>query len=166
MTLPNATSPTAPERRQAAVYRLFAADDTLLYIGSAYDPEQRCIGHHDKPWWPQVARRTEEWHPSRGAAYAAEMAAVAVERAKYNVMGAPGARSDAMRRRDEMARVRGQVIAEMHRVQNQAMADLRAAGGSWREARDVADAAGLAFLEESGLFPAWVARQKAHRAAE
>ncbi|MGY5033279.1 GIY-YIG nuclease family protein [Streptomyces sp. 900116325] len=50
---------TQPSRR-AAVYRLYDAADALLYVGSAYDPEERCKAHHDKPWWPKVTRRAEQ----------------------------------------------------------------------------------------------------------
>lgn len=46
--------------RRAAVYRLYDAAGTLLYIGSAYDPEQRVERHRKKPWWPQAVRRTDE----------------------------------------------------------------------------------------------------------
>lgn len=67
---------TQPSRR-AAVYRLFAADGALLYIGSAFDPEERCKAHAGTPWWSTVTRRTEEWHPTRGRAYSAEMGAIA-----------------------------------------------------------------------------------------
>lgn len=58
MTVPNDTDAAS---RKAAVYRLYAADGTLLYIGSSYDPDRRCEAHHRTPWWRQVARRTDEW---------------------------------------------------------------------------------------------------------
>ncbi|MGW1525411.1 GIY-YIG nuclease family protein [Streptomyces sp. NPDC002159] len=80
-----------PEQRarRAAVYRLFDAAGELLYIGSAYDPEERCKEHHSKAWWPQVASRTEEWRRSRLDAYAWEMKAIANEGPLHNVMGTP-----------------------------------------------------------------------------
>jgi predicted DNA-binding transcriptional regulator AlpA len=75
--------------RQAAVYRLYAADGSLLYIGSSYNPERRYRDHYSKPWWPLVARRVEEWHPSKDDAYAAEMKAIAAEGPAHNHMGTP-----------------------------------------------------------------------------
>lgn len=76
-------------QRQAAVYRLYGADDTLLYIGSTFDPEKRFQAHRPKPWWPLVTRHTVEWHPSKDDAYAAEMAAIAAEGPAHNHMGTP-----------------------------------------------------------------------------
>ncbi|MFE2353448.1 GIY-YIG nuclease family protein [Streptomyces parvulus] len=75
--------------RQAAVYRLYAADGSLLYIGSSYNPKRRCLDHHTKPWWAQVDRRADEWHPSKAEAYVAEMAAIAAESPTHNEMGTP-----------------------------------------------------------------------------
>lgn len=77
------------DQRQAAVYRLYDAAGTLLYIGSAYNPERRYRQHGTKPWWPLVARRAKEWHQSKADAYAAEMAAIATERPAHNHMGTP-----------------------------------------------------------------------------
>lgn len=73
--------------RPAAVYRLWAADGALLYIGSAYDPEERCKAHHGAPWWPNVASRSDEPRVSRQDAYLAEMAAIAAEKPRHNVNG-------------------------------------------------------------------------------
>lgn len=79
----------ATDQRQAAVYRLYDANGALLYIGSSYNPERRYRDHYPKPWWPLVARRVEEWHPSKEAAYVAEMAAIAAEAPVHNEMGTP-----------------------------------------------------------------------------
>ncbi|MGY3199788.1 hypothetical protein [Streptomyces sp. TE5632] len=96
------------EERPAAVYRLWAADGTLLYVGSAYDPEERCKRHRDKPWWPLVARRTDDWRPSRAHAYHAEMAAIEDEAPAHNVMGSAAYREECRRRarEDPMHRAR------------------------------------------------------------
>jgi len=83
VTVPN-ESGTA---RKAAVYRLHAADGTLLYIGSSYDPDKRCEAHHRTQWWPQVARRTDEWFENRWKAYSAETAAIWKEQPKHNLAG-------------------------------------------------------------------------------
>ncbi|WNI19200.1 hypothetical protein [Actinacidiphila sp. ITFR-21] len=84
------TSPSKETSRRAAVYRLYNEAGALLYIGSAYDPDHRCKSHHVKPWWPQVAQRVDEWHPSREAAYVAETEAIATERPGRNRISGPG----------------------------------------------------------------------------
>lgn len=77
--------------RPAAVYRLYDAAGTLLYIGSAYDPAKRSRAHRDKPWWPLVARREDEWHQTREAAYIAETEAIRQGPPPGNKIGGPGA---------------------------------------------------------------------------
>lgn len=86
MTVPN----NVPDSRKAAVYRLYGGDGTLLYIGSSYDPDKRCEAHHRTPWWPDVARRTDEWFASRWKAYSAETAAIWKEQPRHNVAGTRG----------------------------------------------------------------------------
>lgn len=85
MSVQNIAPPDAASRRPAAVYRLYDAEGTLLYIGSSYDPEKRCENHARKPWWSQVAKRTEEWHGSRSAAYTEEAKAIWEETPRHNV---------------------------------------------------------------------------------
>lgn len=75
--------------RQAAVYRLYDADGTLLYVGSSYDPDRRCRNHYGKPWWAHVARRVDQWHPSKETALAEESAAIAAESPAHNEVGTP-----------------------------------------------------------------------------
>jgi predicted GIY-YIG superfamily endonuclease len=90
MTEATSTVTTATSR-PAAVYRLYDTEGTLLYIGSAYDPKERAKKHREKPWWPQVARREDEWHPSREAAYVAETEAIKDARPLGNKISGPGA---------------------------------------------------------------------------
>lgn len=75
--------------RPDAVYRLFDEAGGLLYIGSAYDPDDRCKAHQDAEWWPRVVRREEQWHPTRAHAYVMEMRAIKAEGPRHNVMGTP-----------------------------------------------------------------------------
>ncbi|MBT3164011.1 hypothetical protein HTV80_12915 [Streptomyces sp. Vc74B-19] len=82
---------TQQDARPAAVYRLFDEAGRVLYIGSAYDPARRCKAHRGKDWWPQVAGRSDEWHPSRTAAYLAETKAIRRERPPANRIDGPGA---------------------------------------------------------------------------
>lgn len=72
--------------RPTAVYRLFAPDDSLLYVGISWNPTGRLSGHRtDKTWWPEVARTTIAWCRNRIAALAEEAHAIAKEKPRYNV---------------------------------------------------------------------------------
>ncbi|MFJ6348634.1 DUF6907 domain-containing protein [Streptomyces sp. NPDC092046] len=73
---------------QTALYRLYDADDRLLYIGITKNLEQRWTGHRhsatSSKWWPDVVRKVIEWHPSQEAADAAETAAIETEEPLHN----------------------------------------------------------------------------------
>lgn len=72
---------------RTALYRLFDGQDRLLYIGIASNPERRWAEHkNDKTWWPQVKRRTVEWHPSRLVAMTAEARAIKSEQPAHNIV--------------------------------------------------------------------------------
>lgn len=164
------TTPTAPSR-PAAVYRLYAADGTLLYIGSAYNPEERCKGHRDKPWWPEVASRTEQWCPGRRAAYVEEMKAIASEGSKYNQMGAPGYTTPdtpAVRERKRLASLRQELLTEAERAGRQAERSALQSGAPREAAESAREMTVIDFLEETGLFAGsvkWRRSQIAYRAA-
>lgn len=71
---------------RTAVYRLYDANDTLLYVGVATAPDARLKAHSKhKSWWGDVARTSLDWYPDRETALAAETAAIRSERPKYNV---------------------------------------------------------------------------------
>ena len=49
-----------------ALYRLYAEDGTLLYVGITNSLKARFTEHRKgKPWWPLVARKTVMWHEIR-----------------------------------------------------------------------------------------------------
>lgn len=74
---------------RTALYRLFNADDRLLYVGISNDPKVRWRQHHaDKAWAPDVAMRVIEWHDSRSAALLAELKAIRAERPMHNIVHA------------------------------------------------------------------------------
>jgi predicted GIY-YIG superfamily endonuclease len=143
-------------RRRAAVYRLFAADGALLYIGSSYDPDERCESHRRASWWPQVVRRTEEWHPNRSNAYGAETEAIQAEAPRYNRMCTPEYGEEVSRRQlagaDEQ-RLKCKVAYEANRLRKRVAAQLKRFGYS----HDRATAEGMtverAYKEASGAFP-------------
>lgn len=68
-----------------ALYRLYGADDALLYVGVTRNISLRLSQHKaDKKWWPQVTRRTMTWYGSRAEARAAESKAVFAEKPMHN----------------------------------------------------------------------------------
>jgi hypothetical protein len=70
-----------------ALYRFYATDGALLYVGITADPGTRWRAHsHDKPWWHEVANVTVEQHPDRTAVLEAERAAIVAEQPRYNVV--------------------------------------------------------------------------------
>lgn len=76
------------EAEQTALYRFFNAGDELLYVGITGDPRSRWAQHAaEKSWWPDVARHTVQWLPSREEAEAAELAAIQGEGPLHNVWG-------------------------------------------------------------------------------
>lgn len=73
---------------RTAVYRYFDAHGRLLYVGISRDPEARWKAHRWGPdreqWVAQVASRAVEWRASRPEALVAEVAAIKLERPRYN----------------------------------------------------------------------------------
>jgi predicted GIY-YIG superfamily endonuclease len=80
-------SPAAPKGQpeRTALYRLFDANGTLLYLGISRNPENRWKLHSDRQtWWHHVAEKTVEWYPSRTEAEAAEARLTAEELPLYD----------------------------------------------------------------------------------
>lgn len=80
-------SMTEPQEdfRSHFVYRLFSADEDLLYVGVTYDVAARFINHHSKPWWPEVNQWKITATPSRVVALYLEAEAILTEHPKYNI---------------------------------------------------------------------------------
>jgi hypothetical protein len=74
------------ELRRTALYRIYGRDGKLLYVGVAFDPEERWKSHHRAPWWPLVNPRLTkvEWFRSREGAEIAEERAIRDEKPIYN----------------------------------------------------------------------------------
>jgi predicted GIY-YIG superfamily endonuclease len=76
-----------------AHYRLYDAAGIFLYTGVADNLKARFDDHKaEKPWWPQVARRTVTWYGSRRDALRAEDIAIKTERPIHNIAGATSER--------------------------------------------------------------------------
>ena len=69
-----------------ALYRHFAADKSLLYVGVSLHPINRTYQHSKAaPWASEIANITIEYLPTRTEALIAEMTAIKEESPKYNV---------------------------------------------------------------------------------
>jgi hypothetical protein len=82
---------------RTALYRYFAADDSLLYVGISKKPERRQLWHAyaaANTWWPLVVRRTDEWIDTREKAERAEIAAIESEAPRFNVKDNPNVSPD------------------------------------------------------------------------
>lgn len=147
-------------RPQRAVYRLYDANDELLYIGSSDNPDKRCARHRStKPWWPQVARREVTWHPWREA-WGVEADAIWHEQPKHNVFSTPEycARVSARQQANvETQRVKCRIAYRANKIRDKVAQELTAEGVN----EDLAMAAGMlaerVYKEASGAFPNGVA---------
>lgn len=68
-----------------ALYHLYNVSDEVIYIGVTVAPAKRMEKHADESsWWPEVAKRTMVWYPTRDEACEAETAAIQAEKPKHN----------------------------------------------------------------------------------
>jgi predicted GIY-YIG superfamily endonuclease len=74
----------------ASVYRLFDAEDRLLYVGSTKCVERRLGQHRSaQPWFGDVTRTEVEEFPSCEAALEGELEAIRQELPLHNRRGIP-----------------------------------------------------------------------------
>ena len=67
------------------LYRMFDAQDNLLYVGITNNPPSRFSGHRNaQRWWGQVATIRLATYPSRDALRTAEREAIIAEEPLYN----------------------------------------------------------------------------------
>ena len=77
------------------LYRFYAADDTLLYVGLTVNPGKRMEKHaYGKPWWAEVARIAMEQHGSIEALREAERDAIKTEKPRHNVRMNQGTKAE------------------------------------------------------------------------
>jgi hypothetical protein len=68
------------------LYRFYAEDGALLYIGITGSIPERFRSHdRDKPWYGDAARATFQHYPNRDAVLDAERKAIIAEQPRYNV---------------------------------------------------------------------------------
>ena len=82
----NVDSPVNDYKGQVAVYRQYAADGTLLYVGVSANPLRRMSEHNSKSG-RKVARIEIDWFDSRVEALAAEREAIKTEAPRDNKAG-------------------------------------------------------------------------------
>jgi predicted GIY-YIG superfamily endonuclease len=75
----------ARERRWHTIYKCFAADGTLLYVGISANRLARCSQHRKRQWWRKVARIDLEHVKGRAAAEARETEIIQTQNPKHNV---------------------------------------------------------------------------------
>lgn len=138
--------PRVDKDKATALYRLYDADEALLYVGIAVDPPVRLRIHSgEKTWWPQVARHTVEWHPDRPSAEVAEVAAIVTEKPRYNV-------------EHSTTRARGDALAE-YRSKYPKPRQIRIAVQMWNDFGKATKAAGTSRAAVIGEFMRWYMRR-------
>lgn len=75
---------------RTALYRLYAADGTLLYIGVTDKLSRRFWQHRrEKRWWPEVDGMRLAWYDNHAEAEEAERAAIRGEEPVHNIRSTP-----------------------------------------------------------------------------
>lgn len=97
--------------QRTALYRLYDADEQLLYIGVTSKPQPRWNNHKcTQPWWPDVTTKVLEWFDDRDQALDAEAAAIKAELPKYNEVHHPEKWEAVAERRRETHRQRREAM--------------------------------------------------------
>lgn len=72
--------------RKYALYRHYAEDGTLLYVGMSLSVVSRLIQHkYGSPWYTQVVRIEIEWFTTKRKVMAAEKRAIRKENPVHNI---------------------------------------------------------------------------------
>lgn len=78
-------APMSHERRTArAVYHIYAADDSLLYVGMSIQPCQRIHDHSAKEWFVGADKAKIWWHKTKESALNAEAIGIITGKPKFN----------------------------------------------------------------------------------
>ena len=92
--------PAPKEDGPQTLYRMYDAEDRLLYVGMTSRIESRIRQHGKvKSWWPSVATIRLEQYASRAEAAAAEAEAIRSEQPQFNIMLMPRPESGRKRQR-------------------------------------------------------------------
>lgn len=78
--------PPKPDDKATALYRAFAVDGCLLYVGIANTPASRLAQHASQsPWATRAVRVELEWFDDRRSAEIAERQTIGREKPLFNV---------------------------------------------------------------------------------
>lgn len=78
-------TPMSHERITArAVYRIYDADDSLLYVGMSIQPRQRIHDHSAKEWFSSADKVKIYWHKTKESALNAEAISIITSKPKFN----------------------------------------------------------------------------------
>ncbi|MDX3588542.1 GIY-YIG nuclease family protein [Streptomyces europaeiscabiei] len=76
---------------RTALYRFYASDKALLYVGVTGQPIERWVKHRRQArWWPTAAYVSVEIHPNTWQALDAERLAIRTEHPSFNKRSARG----------------------------------------------------------------------------
>lgn len=76
---------------ETAVYRLYDAAGSLLYVGLGRNPMTRWASHAEQhAWWPRATAFRVDWFETRKEAAAEERRAIRDEDPECNIYGRPG----------------------------------------------------------------------------
>ncbi len=75
------------ESERTALYRCFAADGVLLYVGISLREWERVMAHSSRDWFRDVRRIELEHFDSRSGARSAELNAIRTENPRFNIEG-------------------------------------------------------------------------------
>jgi hypothetical protein len=77
------------------MYRVYDAEDRLIYVGATHHLPCRMGQHQNASWWHCLAARIQwDFHPTKDAAFAAETVAIQEEQPAFNIRGAGRAEND------------------------------------------------------------------------
>jgi predicted GIY-YIG superfamily endonuclease len=87
--------PHGPFDKYAAVYRFYAADETLLYVGATDNVMKRLIAHKARHgrWFKAIAWIKVDHFDTRMEALAAEEIAITTENPQHNILKSNGHKS-------------------------------------------------------------------------
>jgi hypothetical protein len=86
-SIPPPAEASEKEPHKTTLYRHFAGNGRLLYVGVSLSAISRLSDHRTSRWFDQIVDVEVEYYPTREAALAAEREAIRTENPLYNIAG-------------------------------------------------------------------------------